>query len=369
MIPFLDIKAINSRYRDELVEAATRVIDSGWYVLGNEVKVLESEFSTWCGAKHTIGMSNGLAALKLALEAWIEQGRLKKGDGVIVPSNTFVASLLAISAAGLKPVIAEPDEATFNLSLEGVKKAHRPSVKAVMAVHLYGRIAPMDLLSVYCRENDLLLLEDSAQAHGAKLAGRATGTWGDAAAFSFYPGKNLGALGDGGAVTCMNDDHADIVRALANYGSRKKYEHVYKGSNERLDEIQAAMLRVKLKHMDADNLRRQQIAARYSSEINNAEVVLPEMPQDSAEHVWHLYVIRVENREAFISHMESLGIQCLIHYPIPLHQQAAYADTLSNLDLPDSVKLHAQVVSLPISPVMTDDDLACVVEAVNAFVT
>jgi len=368
MIPFLDIKAINTRYRDELVAAATRVIDSGWYVLGNEVKALESEFNNWCGAKHTIGMSNGLAALRLALEGWIEQGKLKKGDGVIVPANTFIASLLAISAAGLEPVLVEPDEATFNLSLEGVKKAHEPSVKAVMAVHLYGRIAPMDLLSAYCRENDLFLLEDSAQAHGARLAGKATGTWGDAAAFSFYPGKNLGALGDGGAVTCMDDDHADIVRALANYGSRKKYEHVYKGSNERLDEIQAAMLRVKLKHMDADNLRRQQIAARYSSEIKNNAVVLPEMPQDPAEHVWHLYVVRVEKREAFISHMESLGIQCLIHYPIPLHEQGAYADTLSSLDLPASVKLHAQVVSLPISPVMTDDDLATVVEAVNTFI-
>lgn len=367
MIPFLDIKAVNDRYRDELVDAATRVIDSGWYILGAEVRAFEDEFASWCDAPHAIGVSNGLAALRIVLEAWLEQGKLQKGDGVIVPANTFIASLLAITAAGLDPILVEPDESTFNLSVEGVKNVMSPSVKAVMAVHLYGRIAPMEGLAAYCAENGLLLLEDSAQAHGVKINGQAAGTWGDAACFSFYPGKNLGALGDGGAVTCKDDELAAIVRAIANYGAHKKYEHIYRGSNERLDEIQAAMLRVKLKHMDADNARRQEIAARYAREISNPGVTLPQMPQDPAEHVWHLYVVRVQDREKYLGSMDSQGIQCLIHYPIPLHHQGAYSAHFKGLELPLSEKLHGQVVSMPISPVMSEDEVTSVINAVNAY--
>lgn len=366
-IPFLDLQSINARYREELVEAATRVINSGWYLLGKEVEALEADFAGWCGAKHAVGVSNGLAALKLVLQAWIIQGKLKEGDAVLVPANTFIASLLAISAAGLKPVLVEPDEATFNLSLAGVQAAHTPEVKAVMAVHLYGRMAPMHELAPYCEQNNLLLIEDAAQAHGAAISGRFAGSWGDAAGFSFYPGKNMGALGDGGMVTCKDAELANLVRALANYGSHKKYEHIYQGSNERLDEIQAAMLRVKLGYMDEDNALRRAVAQQYREGINNPHIILPDSPQDEREHVWHLFVIRTGERENFMKRMEENGVECLIHYPIPLHEQKAYQSDYSSSDFPFSQRLHSEVVSLPMSPVIHDAQVQKVVDAVNLY--
>lgn len=366
-IPFLDLKAVNARLRDELVAATTRVIDSGWYLLGEEVDAFEKEFTDWTGANETIGVSNGLMALKLVLDAWIEQGKLQPGDGVAVPANTFIASVLAITGAGLTPVFVEPDEQTHNISVAGLEGVLNPSLKAVMAVHLYGRIAPMGEIASFCRMQGLLLIEDSAQAHGSEINGRKAGAWGDAAAFSFYPGKNMGALGDAGAVTCSDSETATIVRALANYGSFKKYEHVYRGGNDRLDEIQAAMLRVKLGHMDADNARRREIATQYKAEITNPAIGLPELPVDPLQHAWHLYVTRVKNRDAFLSHMQEQGVQCLVHYPIPLHQQEAYSEDFGQLSLPLAEKLAAEVVSLPISPVMTDADVRTVSNAVNLW--
>ena len=366
-IPFLDLKAINARHRDELVAAATRVIDSGWYVLGSEVEAFEKEFTEWTRVRETIGVSNGLMALRLVLEAWIEQGKLRRGDKVVVPANTFIASILAITGAGLTPVFVDPDEQTYNISASGLEGAITPSVKAVMAVHLYGRIAPMDELLPICEEHGLPLIEDSAQAHGAEINGRKAGAWGDAAAFSFYPGKNMGALGDAGATTCNDPDTAKIVRSLANYGSSKKYEHVYRGGNDRLDEMQAAMLRVKLRHMDEDHARRRDIASQYNTGISHPSVNLPALPCDPRHHAWHLYVIRVEKRDAFLIHMQEQGVQCLIHYPAPSHLQKAYRSEFGHLSLPLTEKLSREVVSLPISPAMDDAEVRTVIDAVNLW--
>ncbi len=367
MIPFLDIKAINSRYRDDLVEAARRVIDSGWYVLGNEVKAFESEFNSWCKTNHTIGISNGLAALRLVFEAWIEQGKLERGDSVIVPANTYIASVLAITAAGLKPVLVEPDEDTYNLSLKGVRSAMTSEIKAVLVVHLYGRIAPMDQLAPFCSENNLLLLEDAAQSHGAAIAGKACGVWGDAAGFSFYPGKNLGALGDGGAITCQDEEFAKLIKALRNYGSHRKYENIYQGSNERLDEMQAAMLRVKLQYLNEDSNLRRDIADQYCRQISNDKIRLPIIPADRDEHVWHLFVVRSKMRDEFIEHMSKNGVQCMIHYPIAPHKQLAYQTEFASLSFPLTERIHEEVVSLPISPTISKDEVNTVVAAVNSF--
>ncbi|MBT8036537.1 MAG: DegT/DnrJ/EryC1/StrS family aminotransferase [Verrucomicrobiae bacterium] len=364
-IPFLDLKKINDRYRDELVEATTRVIDSGWYILGKEVDAFEEEFAAWTGAPHVVGLSNGLMALRLIFDAWIEQGKLQPGDGVIVPGNTFIASVLAITGAGLTPVFVDPDENTHNLTAEGIEKHLTSNVQAVMAVHLYGRICPMEQIVALCDKNGLLLIEDSAQAHGAEIKGIKTGCWGDAAAFSFYPGKNMGALGDAGAVTCKDSETARLIRSLANYGSSKKYEHVYRGGNDRLDEMQAACLRVKLPYMDADNKRRRKIAARYCAEINHPDIQLPQLPENGKEAVWHLFVVRTKMRDKLIEHMASHGVHCLVHYPIPPHHQQAYQQDFGHVSLPVSEQLAEEVVSLPISPVMTEEEVNYAIAALK----
>lgn len=363
-IPFLDLNAINSRYSDDLKSATSRVIDSGWYIQGQELEAFEQEFCEWTGASAVVGVSNGLMALQLVLQAWIEQGKLHFGDRVAVPSNTFIASVLAITGAGLQPVFVEPDEETHTISVEGLLKL-KESFRAVMVVHLYGRMAPMQNLETYCKQNNVLLIEDAAQSHGAEVDGIKAGSWGDAAGFSFYPGKNLGALGDAGAATCKDPETTEIVRALSNYGSFKKYEHVYRGGNDRLDEMQAAILRVKLSYMDDDNQRRRAIAAQYSSEIKNPKILLPQHPDNPLEHSWHLYVVRVTERDSFIEHMSAKGIQCLIHYPIPPHLQEAYKEEFGHLSLPVAEKLSQEVVSLPISPVMNASEVQVVVEAAN----
>lgn len=370
MVPFLDLKAINAQYRDELVAAATRVIDSGWYIQGTEVKAFEEEFADYCGSKHCIGVANGLDALTLTLRAWKEMGKLQEGDEVIVPANTYIASILAITENRLKPVLVEPDEATYNLCRMKTAEAITSKTKAILVVHLYGQLAPMPEIKVLAENYDLLVLEDSAQAHGAKIDGKKAGNWGDASGFSFYPGKNLGALGDAGAVTTNDGELAEIIRALSNYGSLKKYENLYEGVNSRLDEMQAAMLRVKLRYLSEDVSRRREIALAYVQGIVQTDIRQPishSATMTSLEnHAFHLYVVRTDDRHAIQQHLHRSGIQTLIHYPIPPHKQKAYAswDTRS---YPLTELLHEQVLSLPISPVMSDVDIRAVVDAVNFF--
>lgn len=365
-IPFLDLKAINARHAAELKAAAARVIDSGWYVLGEEVKAFESEFAAWVGSPHCVGTSDGLSALILALRGWKELGLLKDGDAVAVPANTYIASILAITENRLRPVLVEPDEDTFNLGATKLAAALTPDVKAVLAVHLYGQLADMPAIAELCRVRGLLLLEDAAQSHGAQVDGIKAGAWGDAAGFSFYPGKNLGALGDAGALTCKDAKLADMVRALRNYGSREKYKNLVQGPNDRLDEMQAAFLRVKLPHLDADNAKRRQIAARYRAEITNPAVRLPGVRAGQESHVWHLFVVRMQDRDTALRSLHAGGIQTVIHYPIPPHRQLAYRAEFGDKIFPLTERLHEQVVSLPISPVITDEEVAAVVKAVNS---
>jgi len=365
MIPFLDLKAINARHAVELKEAAQRVINSGWYILGDEVKAFETEFAQWVGCPHAIGTSDGLSALILALRGWKELGLLKDGDAVAVPANTYIASILAITENRLRPVLVEPDEETFNLGVTKLSAALSADVKAVLVVHLYGQLADMPAIAKLCRERGILLLEDAAQAHGAQINGIKAGAWGDAAAFSFYPGKNLGALGDAGAITCKDSKHAEIVRALRNYGSHEKYKNIVQGPNDRLDELQAAFLRVKLKTIDADNAHRRAIALRYRREIKNPSVILPIVRGGEDSHVWHLFVVRVSDRAHFQKSLLDGGIHTSIHYPIPPHHQPAYAKELGHLNLPLTEQIHREVVSLPISPIMTSDQVSYVIQKIN----
>lgn len=370
MIPFLDLKEINAQYRDELLAAATRVIDSGWYIQGIEVRAFEDEFATYCGTKHCVGVANGLDALTLTLRAWKEMGKLKEGDEVIVPANTYIASILAITENRLTPVLVEPDEASFNLCPEKTEAAITPKTKVILAVHLYGRICPMPELIKIAKRNNLLILEDAAQAHGANLDGRKAGSWGHAAGFSFYPGKNLGAIGDAGAITTSDDELANAIRALSNYGSHKKYENLYKGVNSRLDELQAALLRIKLKHLDIETKKRREVAVAYSERINSFKLVHP-MQSDPAfetleEHVFHLYVVRTKKRDDLRLHLKKLGVQTLVHYPIPPHQQQAFREWRYQ-NYPLTEVLHNEVLSLPISPVMTDNQVHAVIECCNSF--
>jgi dTDP-4-amino-4,6-dideoxygalactose transaminase len=370
MIPFLDLKAINQQPRQALIDAAIRVIDSGWYVLGQEVKAFEQEFASYCGTHHCVGMANGLDALVLTLRAWKELGKLKEGDEVIVPANTYIASVLAITENRLKPVLVEPDVHSFNLCPQKVRQAITPKTKAIVVVHLYGQLAPMKAIMELATEHDLLVLEDSAQAHGAMVDGKRAGSWGHASGFSFYPGKNLGALGDAGAMTTNDVELAQTVRALGNYGSHKKYENFYQGLNSRLDEMQAALLRVKLRHLDADTLVRQQIAVAYAHGITNPLVTLPITSTSTVvnlqNHVFHLFVVRVKNRAAFQANLKAAGIDTLIHYPIPPHQQQAYTE-YQHLSLQLTETIHQEVVSLPIGPTMGMPEVAEVIAAVNAF--
>ena len=364
-VPFLDLKSINARHAAELKAAAARVIDSGWYILGEEVKAFEDEYAAWTGSPHCVGTSDGLSALVLALRAWKELGLLKDGDAVAVPANTYIASILAITENRLRPVLVEPDEDTFNLGAAKLAAALTPDVKAVLAVHLYGQLADMPAIAQLCRERGLLLLEDAAQAHGAHIDGVKAGAWGDAAAFSFYPGKNLGALGDAGALTCKDTKLADMVRALRNYGSHEKYKNLVQGPNDRLDEMQAAILRVKLPHLDADNAHRRAIAQRYRNEIKNPAVRLPSVHVGEDSHVWHLFVVRVADRTAFQQRLLDQGVHTAIHYPIAPHHQQAYAKQLRGFSLPLTEAIHREVVSLPMSPVMTETQVAHVISVVN----
>lgn len=367
MVNFLDLNIINARYREELIEACTRVIDSGWYIKGNEVAKFEDEFANYCGAKYAVGVANGLDALTLTLRAWKELGKVTEGDEVIVPANTYIASILAITENNLTPVLVDPDEYSYNLSAEKVEKAITDKTKVILAVHLYGRLAPMPEIMSLAHQHGLLVLEDAAQAHGAQLNGKKAGSWGHAAGFSFYPGKNLGALGDAGAV--LTDDYSlsSTIRALGNYGSHKKYENIYQGVNSRLDEIQAAMLRVKLKNLDSETQRRKEVAKRYLDEIINENIFHPfSVDYDFSSHVFHLYVVRSKNRSSLQQHLDLNGIQTLIHYPIPPHKQLAY-EIWNESQYPITDKLHSEVLSLPISPVISNEEIDLVIKACNNF--
>jgi dTDP-4-amino-4,6-dideoxygalactose transaminase len=368
MINFLDLKVTNSLARQELIEACTRVIDSGWYVTGEELSDFEKGFSAYCGVKYCIGVANGLDALILTLRAWKAMGKLKAGDEVIVPANTYIASILAITENNLVPVLVEPDEKTLNLCPRHVEAAITEKTRVILPVHLYGQICDMQELTSIAARHNLLVLEDSAQAHGAAINGRKAGAWGDASGFSFYPGKNLGALGDGGAITTDDDVLNSTLRALRNYGSHEKYKNIYKGLNSRLDEIQAAILSVKLKFLDEQNQHRREIAKIYLEGIRNPLLTLPTeaLTVDEELNVWHLFVVRTNFRSQFQEHLAALGVQTLIHYPIPPHKQIAY-ESMNSYSYPITEKLHEQVISLPVSPVLTLDDALKVVVACNSF--
>lgn len=371
MTPFLDLKSVNAQYREELIAAAANVIDSGWYIQGGEVKAFEKEFADYCGTKYCIGVANGLDALILILRAYKELGQLTEGDEVIVPANTYIASILAISENGLTPVLVEPDIDTYNINPALIEEKITSKTKAIMAVHLYGQVAAMDEINAMAKKYNLKVIEDSAQAHGAVYKNKRTGNMGDASGFSFYPGKNLGALGDAGAVTTNDDELAQAIRALGNYGSHKKYENVYKGINSRLDEMQAAFLRVKLKYLDEETKRRKVVAIDYLEGIENSLITLPichsgHEIEDFESHVFHLFVIRVKDREKLRDHLIQSGVQTLTHYPVPPHHQSAYKEW-SGLSLAVTERLHDEVLSLPMSSIISNGDIQKVINAVNRF--
>lgn len=365
MIKFLDLQQINAQYREELITAASRVIDSGWYILGKEVDAFEQAFARYCEVDHCLGVANGLDALILIFRAYKELGRLKEGDEVLVPANTYIASILSITENNLKPVLVEPDPATFNIDPGLIEQAITPKTRAILAVHLYGQCADMLSLKKIARAHDLLLIEDAAQAHGATCQGQKAGSLGDAAGFSFYPGKNLGALGDGGAVTTNDKQLSEVVNALRNYGSKEKYVNNYQGVNSRLDELQAAILNVKLKHLDSETLRRRHVANQYINGIDNPLVSLPTVAANN-QHVWHLFVIRTPNRSALQQYLADKGIQTVIHYPIPPHQQEAYK-AWNTENLPITENIHREVLSLPMSPVLSNEQVMQVIGAINDF--
>ena len=369
MIHFLDLKAINAQYRDELVDACTRVIESGWYIGGSELEQFEQQFAHYCGTKYAIGVANGLDALILTLRAWKELSKLNDGDEVIVPSNTYIASILAITANNLTPILVEPDLNSFNLDPIKIEAAITTKTKVILPVHLYGQLADMPAIMDIAKRHNLLVLEDSAQAHGSSIDGKKAGNWGDASGFSFYPGKNLGALGDAGAITTNDAELAKMLRALRNYGSHEKYKNLVAGVNSRLDEIQAAMLDIKLKHLDKEVAHRRNIANLYIQGITNPLLTLP-VEKISVEnytpHVWHLFVIRLEQRDALQKYLAENGVQTLIHYPIPPHKQQAYEEW-NDLSYPIAEKIHSEVLSLPIGPTLSNNDVNKIIQLCNNF--
>jgi dTDP-4-amino-4,6-dideoxygalactose transaminase len=369
MIPFLDLKTINQQYRAELIEACTRVLDSGWYIGGQELEKFEQHFAQYCGAEFAIGVANGLDALILTLRAWKELGKLQDGDEVIVPANTYIASILAITANNLTPVLVEPDEQSLNISPAAIQAAITAKTKVILPVHLYGQLADMPSILQIAQQYNLLVLEDSAQAHGAQIDGKKAGNWGDASGFSFYPGKNLGALGDAGAITTNDAELAQTLKALRNYGSHEKYKNLFSGVNSRLDEIQAAILDIKLKYLDPEMEKRRQIASLYLNQIQNPYIGLPLIQVDASanlQHVWHLFVIQSAYREELQNYLKDNGVQTLIHYPIPPHKQQAY-QAWNDLSFPITERIHAQVLSLPMGPTQTEEETLKVIELCNAF--
>lgn len=365
MIPFLDLKGINAKYREDLISACTDVIDSGWYIQGTQCKAFEEEFAAYCGTKYCVGVANGLDALTLTLRAYKELGIISDGDEVIVPANTYIASILAISENNLTPILVEPNIDTCLLDPKEIEKSISSKTKVILPVHLYGQTCEMDEINKIAKKHNLKVIEDSAQSHGAMFKDKKCGNLGDASGFSFYPGKNLGALGDGGAITTNDEELANTIRAIANYGSHKKYENLYKGVNSRLDELQAALLRVKLKHLDEDTEHRKKIANLYLDKIKNKNITLPALTNKN-NHVWHVFVIRINKREELQKYLLDNGIQTLIHYPIAPNKQEAYKEWKLN-SYPISEKIHDEILSLPISPILSLDDANRVICVINNY--
>ncbi|MFZ5940819.1 MAG: DegT/DnrJ/EryC1/StrS family aminotransferase [Bacteroidota bacterium] len=378
MISFLELKDVNARYAAALKQAAAEVIDSGWYLQGKYLELFENELASYIGVPHIVGVANGLDALRLILKAYIETGVMMEGDEIIVPANTFIATILAITDNRLKPVLVEPDLATYNIDISGIEGKITARTRAIIVVHLYGRACWDKELENLAQKYNLKLIEDNAQAIGADWMDGApgpvkTGSLGDAAGFSFYPAKNMGALGDAGAVAVKDRELADIIRALANYGSRKKYINEYKGLNSRLDEIQAAFLRVKLRFLDEENQRRRKIAEHYCKNITNPDVILPDHNENdffnssrTASHVWHLFVIRHPDRDKLREELAQRGIMTQIHYPVPPHKQQAYPE-FHSLDLPVTELIHSQVLSLPMGPTLADQEVEEIVRVINSL--
>lgn len=365
MIKFLDLQKINAQYEQELKTAANRVIDSGWYLMGKELEAFEQSYATFCNVKFALGVANGLDALRLIFRGYIELGIMSKGDEVIVPANTYIASVLAITDNDLLPVFVEPNLETYNLDSNKIEAAITSKTKAILTVHLYGQNSIDDQILEICSKYNLKLIEDGAQSHGAKWNNKVSGGIGDAAGHSFYPGKNLGALGDAGVVTSNDMDLARTISALRNYGSEKKYENIYKGLNSRLDEIQAAFLNVKLKYIQDDIDNRRKVAAYYLSNIKNEKIILPTVLEEEG-HVWHLFVIRTKNRDKLQQYLLDKEVQTIIHYPIPIHHQKAYND-LKHLELPITELIHEKIISLPLSAVHEEEELKHIVNVLNEY--
>ena len=366
MIKFLDLHKINARFQNEFSLKFNSFLDSGNYILGKEVTAFENSFAHYCGTKYCIGVANGLDALTLIFKAYTELGKLNLGDEVLVPANTYIASILSVINAGLKPIFVEPDSETFNISTQDLEKKITSNAKAILAVHLYGQLANMDAIQNIAKKHGLIVIEDAAQAHGAENnLGKKAGNLSHAAAFSFYPTKNLGALGDAGAVTTDDSDLEQCIRLMRNYGSAEKYVNKILGFNSRLDELQASILNVKLRYLDSDNERRRQIAKSYISEIDNAKIKLPFFDQ-SKNHVFHIFVVRVENRIHFMDYLNANDIGYLLHYQIPPHKQKAFSK-YNHLKLPITEAIHESVVSIPMSPVMTDLEVDRVIKVLNSY--
>lgn len=361
MISFLDLSKVNNRFRKEIGERFKNILDKGWYLQGEQNELFCKHFADYCGTKYCIGVANGLEALTLIIRA----SGFGVGDEIIVPSNTYIATILAISENGCTPVLVEPDIKTYNIDPDKIEAAITPKTKAIMVVHLYGQAVQMQKVWDLAKKYNLKVFEDCAQAHGAKYQGKRVGNLSDAGAFSFYPGKNLGCMGDGGAVVTNDDELYNKVKALANYGSDRKYHHIYKGMNSRLDELQAAVLDVKLPYLDADNAKRREIAKYYREHIVNPQITLPQTYDEDAA-VWHVFVVRTKERDRFQQYLTHNGVQTIIHYPTPPHKQDAYKEW-ADRSYPISEEIHRMVISLPISPVMTDDEVKKLVEIVNAY--
>lgn len=366
MIKFLDLQKINLLYQKEVEEKLIATFRSGWYLQGAEVSLFEKNLKQYVGVGHAIGVASGLDALRLIFRAYMELGVMKEGDEVIVPANTYIASILALTENRLAPVLVEPDIHTYNIDFTKIEEKITSKTKAILTVHLYGQVAFSDKLLSIAKKHDLKIIEDNAQAIGATWKGGKTGALADAAGFSFYPSKNLGALGDAGAVTCWDKDLADTVRTIANYGSAAKYQNAYKGINSRLDEIQAAVLNVKLPHLDSANRRRRAIAEKYFREIINPAITLPFMPKNPREHVWHLFVIRTPNRLKLQEYLLDNNIQTQIHYPIPPHQQEAFKE-MNQLNFPITEQIHKEVLSLPNNQALSDEEVSYIIVSLNQF--
>ena len=364
-IKFLDLKDINSKYSKELIDASTRVISSGWYILGNELQTFEKKYADYCNTKYCIGVSNGLDALRLILKAYKELGILKDQDEVIVPANTFIATVLAITDLNLIPIFIEPNPETFNIDSTKIRNKISNKTKAIITVHLYGQISIDYLIKNLCKEFNLLLIEDCAQSQGAIWNGKKSGNIGDAGAHSFYPGKNLGALGDAGAITTNDKKLSEVLYSLRNYGSKVRYLHEFEGLNSRMDEIQAAFLLIKLNFLDQENKLRREIANNYLKLINNPKIKLPTVLTQE-QHVWHLFVIQTQKRNQLIEYLKANHIESLIHYPIPPHKQIAYRK-FNNLELPISEKLATEILSIPLNIGLSKEEIQRIIDTINKY--